>query len=287
MIFIFYDISICCNFRMTTQTKKLTNKINQNCPYFKYGNCNNVDCLYVHHKACYYKLDCDDINCKFGHICSYEKRLIAIEICMNYCVPNWKNVKYEDKCSYFMNCTAFGCGKQHVVEKKHRFNICKIISNENSDDEAKSLYNELYTDYNKEIAIASPALSSMSTISNNDIMSNKSVVSTPQSITPSNNKQPITMVDYLFKKEDDNTSSPSESPILINKNEIVPINQNKTDILKQMIQIEENINTTQNEISLLEKEIEEKIKILNIKKNEKETLKKQQKESLEIYQKQI
>ena len=119
-------------------------KINQNCPYFKIGNCNNKDCLYMHHKACYKKLECSDKDCKFGHICSWEKRMIGIEICDNYYVPNWEDIKYEDKCKFYMNCTTLGCGKQHVVEKKHRFNICKIISNENSNTQAEKLYDELY-----------------------------------------------------------------------------------------------------------------------------------------------
>jgi len=250
-------------------------KINQNCPYFKIGNCNNKDCLYMHHKACYKKLECSDKDCKFGHICSWEKRMIGIEICDNYYVPNWEDIKYEDKCKFYMNCTTLGCGKQHVVEKKHRFNICKIISNENSNTQAEKLYDELY--YQKSfspIEQPSPVLSSMSTVSNTDKYSIKSNTSTP---TPTTTPIP-TMAD-LFKNK-------VFSPI---KNEIVPIvevsNENsKTDILKNMINIEKNIDSTQNEIKILEKEIEEKVKLLSIKEEEKENLKKKQAKYLQDYQ---
>jgi hypothetical protein len=250
-------------------------KINQNCPHFKIGNCNNKDCLYMHHKACYKKLECDDPDCKFGHICSWEKRMIAIDICENYYVPNWQDTKYEDRCKFYMNCTSLGCGKQHVVEKKHRLNICKIISNENSDTQAENLYNELY--YEKSfspIEQPSPVLSSMSTVSNVDKYSIKSNTPTP---TPTTTPVP-TMVD-LFKNK-------VFSPI---KNEIVPVvevsNENsKTDILKNMINIEKNIDSTQSEIKILEEEIEEKMKLLNIKKEEKENLKKKQAKYLQDYQ---
>jgi len=118
-------------------------KIYENCPYFKVGKCNNINCLYIHHKPCKHKLECNDSECKFGHIVSIEKRLIINEICDNLYLSNWKDSDENERCNFPMNCSNVNCGLYHIVEKKHRINICKIMET-SSDEEANILYEKLY-----------------------------------------------------------------------------------------------------------------------------------------------
>jgi hypothetical protein len=127
-------------------------KIYENCPHFKVGKCNNkINCLYVYHKTCNFRVECNDSECKFGHLNSIKKRLIVNNICDAFLVPNWKNVATEDHCHFRMNCTIVNCTKQHLVEKKHRINICKILDFALDDDDAYKLYKTLYPDFDFDI----------------------------------------------------------------------------------------------------------------------------------------
>jgi hypothetical protein len=76
---------------------------------------------------------------------SIKKRIIINKICNNF---NLNNINETDICNFPINCNIIDCNYKHLIEMKHRINICKILESYN-DLEAYILYDKLYVE-NKE-----------------------------------------------------------------------------------------------------------------------------------------